>query len=98
DPGVHAEYLQHLLGAGKEPRGHEDQPQRYARRRQLSPQTLRPLLEARLVEVARPMRRRRILVAHRANLTGKAANANPKTEGRKPKEDRNPKSENRLRQ
>jgi hypothetical protein len=39
-------------------------------------QTLRPLLEARLVEVARPVRRSGILIAHKANLPGKRLIAN----------------------
>ena len=80
NPGMHTQNLQHLLGAGKESRGHEDQPERHLRRGQLGAQTLRPLLEARLVEVARPVRRRGILVAHKANLPGKPPIANPKTE------------------
>src|ERR1019366_153205 len=93
NPGMHPQNLEHLPGARKESRGHEDEPERYVRRCQLGAQTLRPLLEARLVEVARPVRCRGILIAHKANLAGKAPNANPKTEDRRPKEARSPKSE-----
>jgi hypothetical protein len=71
-----AENLQHLFGAGKESRGHEHEPEGHARRGQLGAQTLCPLLEARLVEVARPVCRRRILVTHKANLPGKRLIAN----------------------
>ena len=75
------ENLQHLLRAGKEPRGHEDEPKGNLRRGQLASQALRPPLEARLLEVARPVRRCRILVAHKANLPGKPliVNANGPT-------------------
>ena len=81
NPRMHPEDLQDLLRAGKEPRRHEHQPQRHLRRGQLVAQILRPLLEVGLLEVARPVRRRRIRVVHKANLLGKPPIANANAPG-----------------
>jgi hypothetical protein len=93
---MHPQNFQHLLCAGEEPRGHEDEPEGNLRRGQLRAQILRPLLKACLVEVTRPVRCSGILIAHKANLLGKLGNANPKTEIRKPKEGRSSNSEKHL--
>lgn len=78
NPRMNTKDFQHLPGAGKESWGHEDQPKRHLGRAQLVPQILGPLLEARLLEVTRPMCRGRKFIAHTRNLTGRAiiANAN----------------------